>query len=104
MGRVCVQAGRRQRGQPVPCPMLSFIQECAVWTPRQAKRLATTWSRSSTLLCSQACKGDLTTTPLLVTHPTPWLPCCYPPQPDPHLAHDPTQPQARSSSLVVHKP
>ena len=68
-----------------------------MWTPRQAKRLATTWSRLSTLLCFQACKGDPTTTPLLVTHPTPWLPCCYPAsQPDPHLAHDPTPPQAEA--------
>ena len=78
-GQVCVQAGRRQKGRPVPCPILSFIQECAVWTPRQAKRLTITWSHSSTLLSSQACKGDPTTMPLLVMHPAPWLPCCYPP-------------------------
>ena len=66
-GRVCVQVGRKQRGWPFPCPVLSFVQECAAWTRRRAERLATTWSHSSTLPCSQACRGGPTTTPLLVT-------------------------------------
>lgn len=77
MGRSVSRQGE-DRGPACPMSMLSFIQECAVWTPRQAKRLATTWSRSSTLLCSQACKGRPHNHAIAGNAPTPWLPCCYP--------------------------
>lgn len=74
---------------PVPCPVLSFVQECAAWTRRRAERLATTWSHSSTLLCSQACRGAPTTTPLLVMQT--------------HLAQAPW-PHASGGSPIAHPP
>lgn len=57
----------------VPNAVSSVIQECAAWTPRRAERRGTTWSHSSTPLCSQGCRGAPTTTPLQVTRARPPL-------------------------------